>query len=244
MLYYETIYPESMAGELYDRFLAAGWYRIGQSMITTDLITQAYLLVPVYWLRIRLDDYQPSRSARRIARKCSHLSVHILPFAITPETERLYACYRESISHAIAPTAHEYLLDTERKNAFDSRRIELRDGNTLCAVGFFDLGARASTGILHIYHPDYAHLSPGKMLYLATLDYSRQQGLAYYYPGYISPSTRKFDYKLFADPASTEVYLRPLARWVPYLQVRRKLPRWGDRVTAITARRRLNEVSW
>lgn len=236
MLYYETIYPAAMRGELYDRLLNAGWYRIGQSMITTDLITQDDLLVPVYWLRIHLDSYRPSRSARRIAQKCSKLRSEILPFDITDEIEDLHTRYRKSIRHTIAPTVHEYLLDIEERNAFESRRIELRDGDTLCAAGFFDLGARASTGILHIYDPDYAHLSLGKMLYLATIDYSRKQGLDYYYPGYISPGTRKFDYKLFADPASTEVFLRPLGRWVPYLQVQHKLPRWGRMVMAITGR--------
>lgn len=239
MLYYQTIYPEHMAGELLDRFLAAGWYRIGQSMITTDLITHEEMLIPVFWLRIDLSTYRPSRSARRIRRRGAHLQTEILPFSITEEIEDLYRRYRESLRHSISPTAHEYLLDGAINNAFDSRLIEVRDAGKLVAAGYFDLGARCSTGILHIYDPNLSELSLGKLLYLAAIDYSLRQNHRYYYPGYLSPGTEKFDYKLFADPDSTEVFLRPLRRWVPYAKVAHKLPRWGDRVTAVTRRHRL-----
>lgn len=239
MLYYETIYPEYLAGELLDRFLAAGWYRIGQSVITTDLITHDATLIPVFWLRIRLSTYRPSSSARRIRRRCAHLQVRISPFTITPEIEALYARYRESVSHTVPPSAHEYLLDAQCNNAFDSRLIEVRDAGRLVAAGFFDVGAGCSAGILHIYEPGRARFSPGKHLYLEAIEYSLQQGHQYYYPGYLSPETEKFDYKLFADPCSTELYLRPLRRWVPYSEVAHKLRRWGRRVTAVTRRHRL-----
>jgi arginine-tRNA-protein transferase len=242
MLYYQTIYPEHMAGELLDRFLAAGWYRIGQSVITTDLITHGDILVPVFWLRLRLATYRPSRSARRIRRRCAHLQTEILPFSITPEIEELYRRYRESLSHSISPSVHEYLLDAEWNNAFDSRLIEVRDAGKLVAAGYFDLGARCSTGILHIYEPGLAPLSLGKLLYLEAIDYSLSHGHHYYYPGYLSPGTEKFNYKLFADPGSTELFLRPLRRWVPYANVAHKLGRWGEMVTAITGRHRLPHV--
>lgn len=239
MLYYQTIYPEHMTGELLDQFLADGWYRIGQSIITTDLIRYDEILIPVFWLRVRLSTYRPSRSARRIRRRCEHLNTRILPFAITPEIETLYAQYRESLSHTVPPSAHEYLLDAESHNAFDSRLIEVRDGGRLVAAGYLDVGARCSAGILHIYAPAYSRLSLGKLLYLEAINYSVNAGHHYYYPGYISPGTEKFDYKLFADPGSTELFLRPLRRWVPYTQVAHKLGRWGGMVTSVTRRCRM-----
>jgi arginine-tRNA-protein transferase len=238
MLYYQTVCLEYAAGEILDKFLAAGWYRIGQSLITTDLITQDEILVPVFWLRLRLSTYQPSRSARRIRRRCAHLQTKILPFAITPEIEALYARYRESIPHTITPSVHEYLLDAEWNNAFDSRRIEVRCADRLVAAGYFDVGARCSTGILHIYEPSLPRLSLGKLLYLEELDFSLSQKYDYYYPGYLSPCVSKFDYKLFADPDATEVFLRPLQRWVPYKSVAHKLSRWAGRVTSVMQRYR------
>lgn len=236
MIYYQTIYPELMAGELLDRFLAAGWYRIGQSFITTDLISHGDLLVPVFWLRIDLARYRASRSARRILTRNAGFSVAVKPFAITTEIEQLYAVYRESVSHFLSPTAREYLLDAEDRNAFDTRLIEVRDRGRLIAAGYFDLGERCSTGILHLFDPAYERFSPGKLLYLEEIRYSLETGHHFYYPGYLSTEIDKFDYKLFADRDSTEVYLRPLRRWLPYNQTQAKLKRWGSKITAVTGR--------
>lgn len=236
MIYYQTIYPESMAGELLDRFLAAGWYRIGQSFITTDLITQNEMLVPVFWLRIRLETYQPSRSARRIWAGCASFETEIIPFAITEEIEALYTRYRASVSHTISPTVRDYLLDGGERNAFESRLITVRDKGQLIAAGYFDVGAACSTGILHIFDPDRPRESLGKFLYLQEISYSLRHGHDFYYPGYMSTETDKFDYKLFADRFATEVYLRPLARWLAFDSAEQKLRRWGQKIMQVTRR--------
>lgn len=242
MIYYDTIFPNQIKGEQLDRYLAAGWYRIGQRLSTTDLVSHEGTLVPVFWLRIRLADFQPSRSARRIWRRCRTLKSEVLPFAITREIESLYRRYRNAISHRISSSIWKYLLDEEAGNTFDSWRIEVRDGKHLVAVAYFDQGAKSTAGILHIYDPHYAKISPGKLLYLETIHYSIAQGHLFYYPGYISPAMPKFDYKLFADTNSAEIYLRLLQRWVPYGNVARKLPVWSRRLTEVINKAQIPEI--
>lgn len=229
MVYYHTVYPETMAGTLLDSVLASGWYRIAQSCITTDFITHGDSLVPVFWLRINLRKYFPSHEARRIQKKNTQLDIEILPFAITPEIEALYSAYRRTVSHPLVPTVREYLLGDEKTNIFDSRIVAVRDAKKLVAVGYFDVGASSSSGILHFFHPDYKRLSLGKLLYLEEINYSLREGHLYYYPGYLSTKITKFDYKLFADPHATEVYVRRLDRWLAYPRVAHRLDRWGRR---------------
>jgi leucyl-tRNA---protein transferase len=230
MIYYQTAYPERMDGVLLDAYLARGWYRISQSFITTDLITYDNALIPVFWLRIDLKRYKPSRSARRIAEKNSKYQLMIKPFEITEEIENLYKTYRASIDFSISESTAEYLLGDGTANAFDSRLIELRDGERLIAVGYFDIGERTSTGILHFYDPAYADDSPGKYLFIAEIEYSLQQGYDYYYMGYLCRGNAKFDYKLFADRKSTELFLRRGAQWKPYEVMEKKINRWGPRI--------------
>jgi leucyl-tRNA---protein transferase len=91
VIYYQTLYPESLRGELLDRFLAAGWYRIGQSCVTTDLILQAGRPIPVFWLRINLARYRPSRSARRILARNAGMRSTVVPFEVSEEIEMLYS---------------------------------------------------------------------------------------------------------------------------------------------------------
>lgn len=230
MIYYQTFYPEKMDGRLLDEGLARGWYRITQSFITTDLITSGDQLVPVFWLRINLKSYKPSRSARRIAARNAKYNVAIKPFAIDSEIELLYQRYRSCIDFSMSESVKEYLLGEGNSNAFDSRLIEMRDGERLIAVGYFDIGARTSTGILHFYDPAYAHESLGKFLFLREIEYSLQQGHDYYYMGYLCRGNAKFDYKLFADRRSTELFLRRGMQWKPYDAVEERINRWSPRI--------------
>ncbi|MBN8219320.1 MAG: GNAT family N-acetyltransferase [Spirochaetes bacterium] len=231
MIYYQTFYPEKMDGRLLDEGLARGWYRIAQSFITTDLITNGDTLVPVFWLRIDLGRYKPSRAAKRIAAKNAPYRLEIKPFAITEEIESLYQTYRASIDFWMSDSVAEYLLGNGSNNAFDSRLIELRDGERLIAVGYFDVGEKTNTGILHFYDPQYAAVSPGKYLFLAEIEYALQRGYDYYYMGYLCRGNAKFDYKLFADRRSTELFLRRRREWKPYDAMEAKINRWAPRIT-------------
>ena len=94
--------------------------------------------------------------------------------------------------------------------------IEVRDGNILVAVGFFDKGTNAIAGILNFYHPDYKKFSLGKYLILQKIEFARANRFLYYYTGYISTHISKFDYKLFPDKRAIEVYLPVEKIWVPY----------------------------
>jgi leucyl-tRNA---protein transferase len=235
MIFYDTIYPEKMAGVLMDQFLDSAWYRLGPGFITTDLITQEGRLVPVFWLRINMRQYLPTRSARRILARNAQFQTSIHPFYISAELEDLYARYRVSIRHSISPGISEYLFDGAPYNPFDTRVIEVRDAGTLIAAGYFDLGQASSAGILHIYDPTRQRESLGKYLLLAELEYAKQCGHEYYYPGYLSPEVAKFDYKLFASPTATEIFVRPLKRWYPYPVMQPKIARWGALISRAAA---------
>ncbi|HRP69461.1 MAG TPA: hypothetical protein PLY93_08015 [Turneriella sp.] len=230
MIYYHTTHPTRVAGKSLDNGLAHGWYRIGQSFSTTDLIVVQEQLLPVFWLRIDLKRYTPSRSARRILKKNQDFSVAILPFKITPEIENLFAAYRAGIDFSMSETVAEYLLDNEQYNAYDTYLIEVRDKDRLVAVGYFDVGKKTNTGILHFYDHALGDFSLGKFLFLLELEYGLTHGFDYYYMGYLCKGDTKFDYKLFADRNSTEVYLRALNRWLPYNAMDKKISRWGEKI--------------
>ncbi|MBS0619618.1 MAG: arginine-tRNA-protein transferase [Spirochaetes bacterium] len=234
MTYYETIYPSTMHGAMLDEYLAAGWYRIGQVLSTTDLIDMGYGLMPVFWLRLSLARYRHSRSARRILKANADLSVQIYPFYLTHEIEELYVRYRRAVSHNLPATAHNYLFDEYLTNAFDSRLIEVRHAGRLVAAGVFDLAQHSSAGIMHMFDPEYGQRSLGKLLFLIEVEYSRSVGHEFYYPGYFCTETPKFDYKFFADPDATEVFLRPLNRWLPYAPRAEAVRRWGKRMASVS----------
>jgi len=208
-------------GSLLDDFLAAGFYRMLHMLFTThytELDNESERL-PVFWLRTQVKKIQENKTALAIRKSCNAFTVEYKKAAITREIEALYSLYHSHINFTPAPSCEACIHDNRLKNPFDSWMIEVRDGGTLVAVGYFDRGKNAITGILNFYHPGYKKYSPGKYLMLKKIDYALENDIAWYYTGYISTAITKFDYKLFPDTAAIEVYLPVERNWVPYAKL-------------------------
>jgi len=139
--------------------------------------------------------------------------VAVRSFRFTAEYEELYTLYRQSISFDASLTLADLLLDESAHSVFDTQIVEVRDGEQLIAAGIFDQGTDSIAGIVNFYHPDYRKYSLGKYLMLLKLAHASQQQKTYYYPGYVVHGYPKFDYKLWACPAATEVFDYRTSQW-------------------------------
>lgn len=205
-------------GMVLDNFLRKGYYRMQHQLFTTNYTqfhTESYAL-PVFWLRLDLQKVVESSTAKKIRKKCKGLDVVVKPAEITDEVRELYAFYWEHINFITSDKCEAYLNEEGTMNPFDSWMIELRDCGRLVAVGYFDKGEKTIAGILNFFHPDYQSYSLGKYLILQKLDYAKANGCRFYYTGYLSTATEKFDYKLFPDINAVEVFLPIEQIWVPY----------------------------
>ena len=201
-----------------DAYLQKGFYRMQHQLFTTNYTqfhTESYAL-PVFWLRIDLKKVEESSTAKKIRKKCAGLTVTVKEADINDEVRELYALYWEYINFITSDRCEDYLHEEGTANPFDSKMIEIRDCGRLVAVGYFDQGEKSIAGILNFFHPEYHGFSLGKYLILQKLDYAKAMGCDYYYTGYLSTATEKFDYKLFPDIDAVEVFLPIEKRWVPY----------------------------
>ncbi len=227
MVYYHVHNPTSLSPAQLDNYLAAGWYRMQLLIFTTDLITKDDRLVPVFWLRLVVNKYQPSRTHKKIIAANKGFTVAVEPLQITEELELLYKQYRETMDFDLSPTLQESLLGEEDTSVYQTKCITIRDGEELIAAGIFDEGENSIAGIINFYHPNYAAKSLGKYLMLLKLQFAQQHMKKYYYSGYISTVFSKFDYKLMVGAAATEVYNRQQEEWVPWQSVaKEKLEEW------------------
>ena len=205
-------------GTSLDAYLQQGYYRMQHQLFTTNYTqfhTESYAL-PVFWLRLDLKKVKESSTAKKIRKKCAGLTVTVKPAEINEEVRELYALYWEYINFITSDRCEDYLHEESSVNPFDSWMIEVRDAGRLVAVGYFDQGEKSIAGILNFFHPEYHSYSLGKFLILQKLDYAIAKGCTYYYTGYLSTATEKFDYKLFPDIDAVEVFLPIEKRWVPY----------------------------
>ncbi len=208
--------PKTLSGPELDRFLAIGWYRMGQSIFTTNHIFQNERAHWVFWLRYYLPDIQLSSKLKKLASRNNRFTSEVKPFRLTTELEGLYSVYHRGVDFDAPPTISSFLYDEPGVNVFDSSVIEIRDGNKLIAAGIFDQGAESIAGIMNFYDPAYRQYSPGKYLMMVKANLAKNEGKKWYYPGYIVHGIPKFDYKLFIDKSLAEVYLPFANKWVPY----------------------------
>lgn len=205
-------------GRNLDTYLADGYYRMQHSLFTTNF-TQIDLSKPplsVFWLRMPIKNIQETKKTAALRKKCAVFKTTYKKATITTEINELYEIYRSHITFEAGESCASYLHSTYCHNPFNSWMVEVHDGEALIAAGYFDIGEIAIAGILNFYHPAYKKYSLGKYLMLQKIDCAVANDLLFYYTGYISTNTTKFDYKLFPDAGAIEVFLPVEKKWVPY----------------------------
>ena len=194
----ELHYPiNSLKDEQLDEYLARGWFRMGQSIFTTNFLKFKGLLYSAIWLRIDLSTLRPSKTHQKLQKLNAKFNVEIKSSAaLTPDHLILFNKYKNHVTFDAAPSLTHLLYDDKVSNIYDSYEVNIYDNQKLIACGILDLGRNVSTGITCFYDPDYQRYSLGKYLMFLKIDFSKNRGMSYFYPGYFAPNYPMFDYKL------------------------------------------------
>ena len=208
-----NIKPEEL-----DSLLAIGWFRIQQTIFTTDLLyfnDDAYSAV---WLRIRLKDFQPGKKYNELRKKNSRFKTEIRKAIITTEDEALYARYKGEVLFECASSLQWLLYGNSTRDVYNTYMINMYDGNKIVGIGFFDLGNNSAACISSVYDPAYKKFSPGKYMIYEKMFYCKNANLKYFYPGYFVPGYPLFDYKLEIGKGAIEYFNIHTKKWIPLQQ--------------------------
>lgn len=163
--------------------------------------------------RIRVADFQPSRTQRKVMRRNADLRRNATsPWA----TEDQFTLFRRYLDHRHADGGmadmdiFEFAAMIE-ETPIRSRVIEYtrpaRDGETgrsLTAVSLTDVFDDGLSMVYSFYDPDMTARSLGAYLILDHVEIAREAGLPYVYLGYWVPGSRKMGYKAGFD--ALEIY--------------------------------------
>lgn len=205
--------PDTLAAEELDRYLEQGWFRMGQTIFTTNFLNFKTHLYSAIWLRIPLRDLSHDTTQKKLAKKNSRFRVEIRRALITPEKEALFSAYRQSIHFEASASLRALLFGKSIHNIYNTQEINIYDGNKLIAIGFFDLGKKSAAGISSFYDPAYKKYSLGKYLIYLKLEYCKNMDLEYFYPGYFVPGYPLFDYKLEIGKSVLEYLEFTSSKW-------------------------------
>lgn len=207
--------PESLKPEELDLYLEQGWFRMGPTIFTTNFLSFKDNYYSAVWLRIALDKFTDNKTRQNLKKRNASFRTEITQAAITSAKEELYLKYKQVISFDASPSLHQLLYRNDYRTVFDTYEVNVYDGEKLIATGFFDKGERSAAGIVSIYDPLYKKHSLGKYLIYLKINYCRELGLHYFYPGYFVPGYSFFDYKLDIGKGALEYLQYSSQRWLP-----------------------------
>ncbi|MES2520479.1 MAG: arginyl-tRNA--protein arginylyltransferase [Bacteroidota bacterium] len=211
-LYYPTepIFPEQL-----DDYLERGWFRMGQSIFTTNFLKFNGVFYSAIWLRVDLLTFTPTKTQQKIKKQNAKFRVEIVPTSpdLSPEQLILFNKYKSSVPFDTSPSLSHLLYDNGYSNVYDSYEICVYDHQKLIACGIIDLGKNSSEGIVCFYDPDYKKYSLGKYLMLLKIEFCKKRGMGFFYPGYFAPNYPMFDYKLDLSDSSMEFLELSTNQW-------------------------------
>lgn len=208
-------FPLRITPEELDSYLAAGWYRMGQCIFTTDYVERDGEYFKTIWLRNRLKNYNSSTSFQKLERRNKDFRLEIIPFNYTRDYELLFQKYRSSLPPGRAGDLHSFLIGDSPYLVYNSLVINIYDDGKLIGAGVFDVGRKSAAGISSFYDPDYKRCSIGRYLIYKKIEYCKQNGFDFFYPGYFVPGIKAFDYKLDIGKESLEFYDMDKDHWKP-----------------------------
>jgi leucyl-tRNA---protein transferase len=187
---------ENLEARDLDVYLERGWFRMGQTIFTTNWLNFRETFYSAVWLRLNIANYQPDGTAIKLAQRNSRFTTIVRPASITIEKELLYVKYKQAVPFEASASLQMLLFGNSDNNIFNTYEVAVYDNEALIAIGFFDLGETSAMGIASIYDPAYKKFSLGKHLIYEKIRFCMANGMKFFYPGYFVPGYRAFDYKL------------------------------------------------
>ena len=191
----EEFYAEKITGSQLDLLLADGWRHFGTHFFRYNLGMYEDEIRRVLPLRIRLEDFNFSKSQRRTLRRNSDLDVKIRPIEITDETHDLFDRHKRRFKHGVPATIYDFLSLDPACEPTTGFEIDVRLNDELLAASFFDIGTTSVSSIYAIFDPDETARGLGIFTMLKEIEHAIETDKRFFYPGYAYDGESFYDYK-------------------------------------------------
>lgn len=194
-LVWDTAEAEAVSAEGMDRLWAGGWRHFGNQFFRYSVAEHAGTWQGIMPLRIDLARHTPSKSQRRVLRKNADLSVLWTPLRVSDETTAMFERHKTRFKDNVPDSLACFLGEPPGGGPCECLELQCRAGDRLVAASFVDVGRTAVSSVYGIFEPEHAGRSLGIYTLLVELEWARQQGFRYHYPGYAMTGPSHYDYK-------------------------------------------------
>ncbi len=204
-------FPEQLSLGKLDQMLAQGWFRYGQCFQKPQVICVNDIVCDVLNIRLDIEKHQFSKSQRKLLRRNDKkFTIKIQKASINKQKEQLFQSNKFRFNGFLTKNLKEFLTFEYQDSIFNTYEIAVYAKTELMALSYFDMGEKSIASILGLSNWKYPKLSLGIYTMLKEIEFAKQYGFKYYYPGFIMVQANDFDYKLNLGKFS---YLAHTNRW-------------------------------
>lgn len=192
----ERIPLEPMDASLFDSHMLEGWRLLGHSLIRHNFSLCRGKICSTIPLRIRLSDFEPSKSQRKLLRKNEDLAVTLGPIRIDNSVENLFFQHNQRFKEQKPHSIYSFLHNNAAAEPVNGLEFRIFDGSRHVGSSFIHLGGHAVSATYCVFDPALGHRSLGLYSMLLELLYVKEKGFTFYYHGYVNDVPSQFDYKM------------------------------------------------
>jgi len=186
----------SLSAARYEHLLERGWRRFGRTMFRP----QCPACNECRSLRIKIADFRPTKSQRRIRNRNDDVEVIVQPPTVTDEHIELYNTYHHDMSLRRGWPFREIDFDQYFESFLDgefpfSREFQYRLDGKLIGLGIVDMTGGAMSSIYFTHDPEYRDRALGTMSVLREIQEGDRTGHQFLYMGYYIADCGSMNYK-------------------------------------------------
>ncbi|MDZ4289959.1 MAG: hypothetical protein U0984_18480 [Prosthecobacter sp.] len=178
-----------------DQLWAAGWRHFGTTFFRYSLQVDESGMRQITPLRLDLARFTPSKSQRRVLRKNADLRCEFVPAELSEEARSMFERHKVRFLDNVPDDLETFFSPEPATVPCECVECRVWAGETLVALSFLDLGARATSAVYGVFDPGHSRRSLGIYTMLKEIEFSRQRGCLFYYPGYATREPSAYDYK-------------------------------------------------
>lgn len=178
-----------------DQLWAEGWRHFGVLFFRYRFAAHGDRTFSVLPLRIDLNRFILTTSQRRVLAKNAAAKTILRPAVVDASREQLFAKHVRRFKENIPSSLYNFMSPLPASVPCRAMELCIYLGEKLVGVTYLDIGQTATSAVYAMFDPADSKRSPGILMMLRSIHFSRERGYRYYYPGYAYRESSAYDYK-------------------------------------------------
>lgn len=216
-LIWDDFHAEKVPPEGMDALLVQGWRHFGTQFFRYSVMLHEGECQTVVPLRVELEQFSLSKSQRRVLRKNADLRVEFTPARLTEEAQGMFQRHKSRFTENVPEELTTFLSAEPGTVPCECLAVECHLGEVCIAISFMDVGSIATSSVYGVFEPVYESRSLGIFTMLREIQWAKERGMQFVYPGYATLGSSHYDYK--KQFAGLQGYHWETDAWLPWQEL-------------------------